>query len=78
LVTGILLLLAAFLLYILEKVKDNFHEPFPPFEDQDEFWEYHVKLSGITDPTERRRFEAAKKRELLERQRKKNQEDKHD
>jgi len=66
---GILCILLGLVLMAVGKIAEGANTPFPPIEDQDEFWEYHVKLSGITDPRERRRFEAEKKRELLERQR---------
>lgn len=69
---GILLLLGVFVVYIISKVEESMNTPFPPFESDKEFWDYHVQLSGISDPAERRAFERRKKNEMIARERAKN------
>lgn len=68
-VIGILCIMFGLGVLLIGKVGDAFHEPFPPFEDDQEFWDYFTKLSAITDPMERRAFEQKKKREMLARKR---------
>lgn len=70
---GILLLLGTFIVYLISKIGENLHTPMPPFESDKEFWDYQIQLSGIVDPAERRAFEQKKKRELLARQKAKEQ-----
>lgn len=68
---GVLLLLGVFAAYVIAKIVENLSEPFPPFESPEEFWDYHLKHSQITDPVERRRFEAETKRKMIARQKEK-------
>ena len=57
-VIGIRCLLGGLLYIIIGSAVDKAttHE-LPPFESDKEFWDYHLKLSGIADPAERRKFE---------------------
>jgi len=65
---GIFMIIIPLTIYFVISIVDSFTTEMPPIEDDEEFWEYHVKLAGITDPRERKAFEAKKKRELIERQ----------
>lgn len=71
---GILMILAGAIVCIIQLAAESFDEPMPPFESDEEFWKFHLELAGIADPTERRLFEYRKKKEMIERQKRKQNE----
>lgn len=74
---GILCILLGSVFLIISSISEKIGcSESPIIEDDAEFWEYHVKLAGITDPREREAFKRAKKRELIERERKRKEENK--
>lgn len=69
-VIGILCILGGLIYIICGSIVDSVdNTPFPPFESDKEFWDYHLELSAISDPRKRRAFERRKKNEMIARQR---------
>lgn len=59
-VIGILCIIGGLLLIVIGGIADSVptidKQPLE-FDSDKEFWDFHLKLSGIADPAERRKFE---------------------